>query len=208
MGPFVRPAFLRRPLAAGGGDLLSTLLLCGIAFLPACGDDHKPGSPGTPIPPATGPLTFTRSDSTVLSMGDTTRICCGVWDPGFIDKNALKVVIYDPSGQRGGWKLFVLADEAVADSAYSLPTAPVGEFSQSPVNLFVNDVARGNEASSSASGARGTILVHSFSCGPPVRIDATIDAVLASELAGGSEVRARGRFRAEVTPGYPCTLGY
>lgn len=201
--------FRRLPSSsARAGWLSSTLLLCAVAYLPACGDHHKPNSPGTPTPPVTGSLTFTRADSTALEMGDTIRVCCGVWDPGFIDKNALKIVIGDPSGQRGGWRFFVLVDEVVADSVYSLPTAPVSQSSQSPVNLFVNDTSRGNELSSSVSESRGSITVHSFSCGPPVRIDATIDVVLGSEFGGGPEVRVRGRYRAEVTPAYPCSFGF
>ena len=191
--------------------LAAVLTLGAIALLSGCGDDDKPRPPTTPItpiPPLSGPLAFARADSTVLEMGDSLRICCGTWDEGFIDKTAFKILMYDPANQKGGWKLFVLPGEVMMEHAYPLPTAGVAQYGQSPVNLFVVDFERGNEAASDEEDSRGTIVVHSLSCGPPVRIDASIDAVLASEFGDGPEVRARGRFQAEAAPDDSCNFGY
>jgi hypothetical protein len=177
------------------------------ALLSGCGE-RKPNGPGPSIlPPLPGPIAFTRADSTALEMGDSVRICCGPWDAGYIDRTALKVLVYDPAGLKGGWKLFLLPGETMANTAYTLPTAPSGPSSQAPVNLFAVDFDGRNQVNSDESESRGTITVHALSCGPPARVDVSIDAVLGSELGGAPEVRVWGRFQATGSPGDSCDFG-
>ncbi len=114
-------------------------------------------------------------------MGQAYAVCCATWESGYVDKMAFKVLFYDSLGTQGGWKLFLLSDEARQDTTYVLPTTGAG---QSHVSMFIADLEAGIESNSDQAGSSGTITLHSFSCGPPTRIDATIDAVLASELGG------------------------
>jgi len=119
---------------------------------------------------------------------------------------AFKVLFYDSLGVQGGWKLFLLSGEAKQDTTYVLPTTAAG---QSHVSMFIADSETGNESNSDQGGSSGTITLHSFSCGPPARIDATIDAVLASELGGGSPIRAQGRFTGTVyTNPFGCAFSF
>jgi hypothetical protein len=173
------------------------LVVIAISLLTTACNKAKPTSPG----PGTGTnsvsnsVRFTRQDSSVIVMGPAYAICCAIWEPGYVDKMAFKILFYDSLGVQGGWKLFLLLDEAKQDTSYALPTTGVG---QSHVSMFVFDLETGNEANSAQSVSSGTITLHSFSCGPPVRIDATVDAVLGSELGGGAPIRAQGRLTGAV----------
>lgn len=173
----------------------------------ACGKD-KSTSPG----PVAGTnnvsnsVRFTRQDSSVIVMGPVYAICCATWEPGYVDKMAFKVLFYDSLGVQGGWKLFLLSDEAKQDTTYVLPTTAAG---QSHVSMFIYDLVTGNETNSDQSSSSGTVTVHSFSCGPPAKIDATIDVVLGSELGGGPPIRAQGRLTGTVyTNPLACTFSF
>jgi len=188
-------------------------LMFALLLLPGCGDDDKPTKPSSftpptnPPPPLTQALAFTRADSTGVAMGDSMWICCGVWDDGYIDKTAFKVVLFDPANHKSGWRLFVLPEVEIG-RVYSLPTISSTPTSQSPVNLFIADYSNGNELASDQDESRGTMVVHSLSCGPPARIDISIDAVLGSEFGDGPEMRAYGRFQVEASPTSDCSFGY
>jgi hypothetical protein len=162
----------------------------------ACGKD-KPTSPvpNTGTNSISNSVRFTRQDSSVIAMGQAYAVCCATWEPGYVDKMAFKVLFYDSLGVQGGWKLFLLSEEAKQDTTYVLPTSAAG---QSHVSMFIFDVETGNETNSDQSSSSGTITLHSFSCGPPASIDATIDAVLASELGGGAPIRVQGRLTGTV----------
>jgi len=162
----------------------------------ACGTT-KPTAPI--VPPGNNSVvdgfTFTRQDSTPIFMGHSHAVCCSTWEAGFINRETVKVFYYDNTKTRSSWKMFVIPDEVAGASVFSLPTPEAG---QGPVMLFVYDVDTGNEASSVQQGSSGTVTIHSLSCGPPTQIDATIDADLGSEFAGGGRVHVRGRFTATV----------
>ena len=135
-------------------------------------------------------FTFTREDSTTIQ-SEVMQIVRA----HYINRETVKILYYDNTKARSTWKMFVIPDEMTQDSVFSLPTPAAG---QGPVMLFVYDVGTGNEASSVEQGSSGTVTIHSLSCGPPTRIDATIDAYLGSEFAGGGRIRVRGRFTATV----------
>ncbi len=174
--------------------------LFALLLFAACDDDEVPTRPMPNLLRNT--LTFVRQDSTQIPIGTVYAVCCAVWEPGFIDKQALKILFYDPANQLGGWKLFLLPNEAARDSTYTLPTAEAG---QSHVSMFVVD-PNGNELNSDVMESAGSITLHSFSCGPPVRADVTVDAVLGSEFGGGPPIRVQGRLTAEIHTN-PSPLG-
>jgi len=151
-------------------------------------------------------LAFTRQDATPIPMGRTYAVCCSTWEKGYIDRETIKIFFYDATKRSSYWKMFVIPDEVLGDSVFTFPTPTAGV---GPVAIFVNDVGTGNEASGEQAASSGTITIHSFSCGPPTQIDATVDAVLASEFAGGNPIRVQGRFTATVyTNSIACVFGF
>lgn len=137
-------------------------------------------------------LTFEYADGTEITMGEHYAICCGIWEPGYIDKNTLKIFFFDPTWKRSFWKLFIIVDEVHADSTYSLPTVSL------PIRMFFVDVDTANELSSSESESSGTITINSLDCGPPVRISLTIDASIASEYGDMPSVDVKGSFDCKI----------
>lgn len=179
--------------------LAITAIFAGLFLIVSCGDDDKNPTGGTPGPTGNevvDSLTFERQDGTTMSMGTDLAICCGIWESGHIDKNTLKILFYDSAMQESGWKLFILADEAVEDTSYTFPTLDEG---QSPVSIFFFDLSTGNELSGDTDESSGTITINSFSCGPPVTIDLTIDAVIGSEFFQGPWVHITGTFKCTIS---------
>ncbi len=148
-------------------------------------------------------LVFTRQDESVIEMGEEYAICCGIWEPGTIDKNTLKIMVYDPAQQKSGWKLFILPEIAVANTSYQLPTPPAGE---SAVSVFIWDAPQHNELNSEQGESSGSITIHSLSCGTPLQISLEIDAWLASELGGAPPVHVSGTFECTIYQN-PSPLG-
>ncbi len=177
--------------------MLSIMILIGIFLVASCGDDDK--NPTNGSSPATNEiidsLTFERQDASTISMGTDFAICCGVWESGYIDKNTLKILFYDSSMQKAGWKLFVLVDEVAKDSTYTFPTAEAG---QSAISMFIADLPTGNELNSDADESMGTIKITSYSCGPPISIEFTINATVGSEFFQGPTVSVAGTFKCTI----------
>jgi len=170
----------------------ATLIFLGILALASCGR-AKPNAPSVPpgVNTLSDGLVFTRADSTVILMGKTYAVCCSTWEAGAIDREALKVFFYDATKRHSYWKLFVIPDIALAASVFALPTPGPG---QGAVAITVTDVSTGNTASSDRPGSEGTITIHALGCGPPTRLDTTVDATLGSQTAGGPAIHVRGRF--------------
>jgi len=171
------------------------LLLTTVLF--ACSKKDSP--PIAPGPPAAtviaDSLSFTRADSTAATMGTTPLVCCGLYDPGFVNERAMRIVLYDPANQKPGWQILILIDRAQAGAVTTLPTAVVAPSKVPHVSMFVADL--GNELSSDTSGSSGTMTVHSFQCtATAIQVDFSIDAILGSEFAGAPSMGARGRFLA------------
>ena len=125
-------------------------------------------------------LTFTPQDSSEITMGTDYAICCGIWEPGFNDRNALKIFFYDPSLEQASWKLFIAVDEIIINNPHPLPT------NQATLLMFLYDPVTGNELSSTLQQSSGNITIDSFDCGPPLTVSITIDATIDSELQGPS----------------------
>ena len=167
----------------------ATIVVLGLS----CSDDKTSS-------PSTGPgsnsisndLIFEYPNGTEIPMGRSYSICCGIWEPGYIDKNTLKLFFYDPSFQESFWKLFIAIDEIVLDSLYSLPT------SGSSVKMFLMDVDSSNELSSDESESSGNITVSLLDCGPPVSVSLTIDATVGSEYGGMPSVNVSGSFSCTI----------
>jgi hypothetical protein len=175
------------------------LLLIALAFLVGC-DQHLKGNPRDefgPIPETVvaDSLIFTRSGGTVVTTGTTPLVCCGLFDPGFANEHAIRIVMYDPANSKPGWEIIVLTDRAQAGATTTLPTVVVPPSKIPYVSMFVADL--GNELSSDTQGSSGTITVHSFTCSPTtIQIDFNVDATLGSEFAGGPSMDVKGRFLA------------
>jgi hypothetical protein len=178
------------------------LVLLVFALGPGC----KKNRPMTPVPVQTvvvSSLVFQRSDSTVVDMGAAPLVCCGLYDPSFVNERAMRIVFYDPAFQKPGWEILILIDRAAAGATTTLPTVVVAPSKVPRVSMFVADAT--NELSSDALDSSGTIVVHSFSCtATAIQLDFTVDAVLGSEFAGGASMRVQGSFQATF-PAQSCT---
>ena len=163
--------------------LMIMILFAFSLMLTSCGDDESDNGTSSDATEneVINSLVFTRQDATTITMGNDMAVCCGIWEAGYIDKNTLKILFYDTTMQQAGWKLFIVVDEAVSDTSYSLPTTGAG---LSPVSMFIFDVPTGNELNSDVAGSLGTIRINSFDCGPPVTFDLTLDITVASEVQG------------------------
>lgn len=172
-------------------------LLLGMLMVLGCSDDDNPidgnGTNGTNQ--VVNNLVFNRQDSTTIPMATDMAICCGVWETGYIDENTLKVMYYDTTMQVSGWRLFILIDSARTGAGYLFPTDVSGE---SAVSMFVYDVVNLNETNSDVSESSGGITINSFSCGPPVRLDVTINATLGSEFFQGPSIDVAGSFSCTI----------
>ncbi len=199
---------LVRQNVASSADRAATrvaqVLVAVAALLVACGGEKKPNAPrDATTTVVVDSLAFMRTDSTFAAMGTTPLVCCGLYDPSFVNERAIRVVLYDPANQKAGWQILILIDRAQAGAAVTLPTAPVAPSKVPAVSMFVADL--GNDLSSDADESSGTITVHSFSCGPTaIQIDFSVDATLASEFAGGPPMSVKGTFRATF-PAKSCS---
>jgi len=169
-------------------------LLTLVVLLPAC---HKK-KPNEPVPVETvieSSLVFQRADSTFVAMGETPLVCCGLYDPGFVNERAMRITFFDPAGQKSGWQFLILIDRAQAGATTTLPTVVVAPAKVEYVSMFVSDPP--NELASDTSESSGTIVLHSFSCtDTAMSLDFTVDAVLGSEFSDGPQMRVTGTFRA------------
>jgi hypothetical protein len=179
------------------------ILITAAALSVACGQDEVPTTPGSaPKTTITDELVFHRADSTLVTMGTTPVVCCGLYDPTFVNEHAMKIEMYDVVNSSPFWRILLLTDHAQAGEITTLPTVFVLPSKVPYVSMFVADT--GNQMSSDRTGSTGTITVHSFSCTPSfTRIDFDVDAVLASEFAVGTPMRVQGRFRATL-PAQSC----
>ena len=175
--------FLRASLAVLATSL--TLLL-------ACSDDSPTQPVATVIADS---LTFISGGVPIDSMGTTPLVCCGLYDPGFVNERAMRIVFYDPANQKPGWQILVLIDQAEAGTTTTLPTTPMAPSRIPAVSMFAATL--GDELSSDAEGSAGTITVHSFSCdASTIQIHFSVDATLASESGGGGTMDVTGAFQA------------
>ena len=183
---------------------LTLTALAALVFVTSCGkDDPKPTQPnpkpGDPITTAIveDSLQFILGDT--LSMGTTPLVCCGLYDPGFVNERAMRVVFYDAANQKPGWQILVLIDHAQQGEVATLPTQVVAPSKVPRISMFVPTLT--NEFSSDADGSSGTITVHSFSCtNTAIQIHFSVDAVLHSEFWDGGTIRVQGTFHGAFPP--------
>lgn len=160
-----------------------------------CKKDHKPTAPEPVTTVVVDSLAFMRADSTVLAMGTTPLVCCGLYDPSFVNERAMRIVMFDPANQKPGWQILILIDRAQAGAVTTLPTAVVAPSKVPYVSMFVADF--GNDLSSDTAGSSGTITVHSFSCNSTaMQLDFSVDAILGSEFGGAPSMFVKGTFQA------------
>jgi hypothetical protein len=165
------------------------------AMLTLACNRHKSTAPGLAGTAIADSLVFTRPDLSVVEMGTTPLVCCGLFDPSFVNERAMRIVFYDPAFVKPGWQIIVLIDHAQAGTTIHLPTVVVPPSRVPAVEMFVADI--GNELSTSSGASSGTLTVHSFHCDDSsIQIYFTVNAALGSELAGGPFMSVHGAFRA------------
>ena len=153
----------------------SLVLIAALLVLPGC-KRHKTTEPAPVVTVVENHLVFQRSDSTVVEMGTEPLVCCGLYDPGFVNERAMRIVLYDPANQKAGWQILILIDRALQGATTTLPTVVIPPSHVPYVSMFVS-----NEQSSDADDSSGTIVVHSFSCTTTaMSLDFIVDAVLGS----------------------------
>jgi hypothetical protein len=175
----------------------AVLVAIAAATLTVACNHHKPTAPGLAGTAIADSLVFTRPDLSVVEMGTTPLVCCGLFDPSFVNERAMRIVFYDPSptNPKPGWQIIVLIDHAQAGVTIHLPTVVVPPSRVPAVEMFVADL--GNELSTSSGASSGTLTVHSFHCdASSIQIYFTVNAALGSELAGGPFMSVHGSFRA------------
>ena len=167
---------------------IGILFVLAIVLFYGCSAEQSAGPEGSKQNVISDDLRFTvlSADSTDMVVAADYAICCGAWESGGFDEMTLKIMAYDTLSEASGWKLFILVGEASQDSMYVLPTEGAGI---AHISMFVFDPVSENEWNSDTQQSHGTITLHSFSCGPPVKVDFTIDAEIASEYAGASSIR-------------------
>jgi len=168
------------------------ILAIAVTFLLACSEDHTTKPVATVIADS---LVFISGGVAIDSMGTTPVVCCGLYDPGFVNERAMRIVFYDPADRKPGWQILVLVDRAQPGATTTLPTTVVPPSKIPAVSMFT--ATQGDELSSDAEGSAGTITVHSFSCdATKIQIDFSVDATLASEFGGGGTMDVTGSFQA------------
>ena len=170
------------------------ILALAVTLALACSDDHST-KPQPVVTEIADSLVFMSEGVPVDSVGTTPFVCCGLYDPGFVNERAMRVALYDPGNQQLGWQILVLIDRAQPGATTVLPTTVVPPSKVPPVSMFMGTA--GNEYSTDAKGSAGTIVVHSFSCdATKIQIHFSIDATVASEFAGVGTMDVTGAFRA------------
>jgi hypothetical protein len=142
-------------------------------------------------------LTFTRANGTAFTI-EGTQIRCGRTTESDAPLQAVFVEggpqELDP-GREPTEPLFLLEAfprDVARGGTITLPHSY--EYNNpSGAVLHVYDADTGNELSSSAEGASGTIVFERASCDPSPRVDVTIDATLGSEFFQGRRVEVQGR---------------
>jgi hypothetical protein len=173
---------------------LLVVAVAAAALTVAC-NHHKSTAPGLAGTAIADSLVFTRPDLSVVEMGTAPLVCCGLFDPSFVNERAMRVIFYDPASAKPGWQIIVLIDRAQAGATITLPTVVVPPSRVPAVEMFVADI--GNELSTSSGASSGTLTVHSFHCdASSIQIYFTVNAALGSELAGGPFMSVHGAFRA------------
>jgi len=176
----------------------AVLLLATTALVLACGEDHTPNRPGSVTTAVRDSLTFTRADTMnvgPVEMGSSPLVCCGLYDPSFVNERAMRIVMYDPANQKAGWQILILIDRAQQGETVTLPTTVVAPSKVERISMFVADIPTGNELSSESEGSTGTITVHSFRCtATAIQIRFSVDAVLGSEFWDGPSMTVHGSF--------------
>jgi hypothetical protein len=66
------------------------------------------------------------------------------------------------------------------------------------ITLFVFDARTRNEASESAEGSRGRVVLRRATCARGGAVEIAVSALIASEFSDGSRIRASGVLKAKI----------
>ena len=90
---------------------LALALFLAIPLCVGCSDDKSTDPVRTVIVDS---LVFTSPGGGTVAMGTTPLVCCGLYDPSFVNERAMRIVFYDEARQKSGWQIVVLLDHAQA----------------------------------------------------------------------------------------------
>jgi hypothetical protein len=170
---------------------LLAVIVCLGAF--GCSEDKSPT--GTVPGSIVNNLVFERPDSTVVVFGAETLLWSGDWEDGVVPVPTLHLRVgasVAGGGTTRGWSLrAVLADVAIG-VPLNFPNSFIWD-QPKDVDLFVLDTP--NELSTAELASSGSIVFSALN-GSSGNVEFTIDAVIGSELAGGSSLHVSGTFKA------------
>jgi hypothetical protein len=169
------------------------LFLCFLALgggILSCGDDD-PVTPGQNQ--IVNSLSAVRESGSEITLGASYAICCGPWESPD-ERPTLKILVYDPDLVQASLLLGLPLATVSAETTLTLPSNGI----EKNFLVFLADSATGNEVSSDQDDASGSLTVEVLDCGPPLRIELTMDAILGSEFQLGERVWMTGSFQATV----------
>ena len=131
-------------------------------------------------------ITFHRRDGSRIVFPGAVRTWC--------ERDALYVVTLGRTSQ-SRWQL------SVARKALTPRRTVVFTWKQARgITLFVFDAQTKNEASESAEGSRGQVVIRRATCARGGALELAVSALIASEFSDGSRIRASGVLKATIGP--------
>jgi len=129
-------------------------------------------------------ISFHRTDGSRIAFPGAVRAWC--------ERDALYVVTLGRTNQ-SRWQL------SVARKALAPPRTILFTWEQARgITLFVFDAQTRNEASESAEGSRGRVVLRRATCARGGALEIAVSALIASEFSDGSRVRASGVLNAKI----------
>jgi len=174
-----------------GRSYLLTAVLVFICFVMACGSDDPVTGPGPPK--IDDNLDFTRQDETPMNTGTDYWFACGAREAGYDDTFVLKVLCFGESLEESFWTLDIVVDDVEMDTSYTFPTGEAN-----PAWFLIVDGSTSNELNSYTQESSGTITFTLLDCGPPLRVDFTVDCTVGSEYWDAPSVDVSGDFSCTV----------
>jgi hypothetical protein len=137
-------------------------------------------------------LTFKRPDGAAIRLEAKPRVWCGPWD----DQVARPSIHISARGPRRGWELTAVRRHIALGERIEFPnefvsTRPHG------AQLFV--FTPRIEASSAEEEGSGSLTFLRAGCQLDDAVELSVDAVLGSELFGGTRVEVSGTYRGHVS---------
>ena len=137
-------------------------------------------------------LSFKRPNQSPIRFEGSPRVWCGPWD----DQAARPSIHVALRSARRGWELSAVRRDLEAGKPIAFPNSFVSTRPRG-AQLFV--FGPSIEASSAEEESSGSIVFSRFGCELGDVVEFSVDAVLGSELFGGTRVSVAGTYRGRVS---------